>query len=276
MDKIDVLDLGFVRLIDVMGSDSAVVQAARVSYGAGTKTISEDRGLIRYMMRHEHWSPFEMCEVKVHIKAPIFVFRQTIRHRAANLNEASARYSILSDECYVPSIDQMRKQSKTNKQGRDMETLSEEDSKSIVSMMKGEQENAFEYYHEYLDKGLAREVARINLPLATFSEMYWKMDLRNLFHFLHLRLDEHAQYETREYAKAIYEIIKPLFPLSCEAFNDYVLNAKTFSAQEMNILLNLLSERNIDVVSELDKEVYSDVLSKREREEFLNKLKLET
>jgi thymidylate synthase (FAD) len=253
-----------------------VVQAARVSYGAGTKTISEDRGLIRYMMRHEHWSPFEMCEVKVHIKAPIFVFRQTIRHRAANLNEASARYSILSDECYVPSIDQMRKQSKTNKQGRDMETLSEEDSKSIVSMMKGEQENAFEYYHEYLDKGLAREVARINLPLATFSEMYWKMDLRNLFHFLHLRLDEHAQYETREYAKAIYEIIKPLFPLSCEAFNDYVLNAKTFSAQEMNILLNLLSERNIDVVSELDKEVYSDVLSKREREEFLNKLKLET
>lgn len=261
------LDKGFVRLIDVMGSDEAIVQAARVSYGKGTKSVSEDRGLIRYLMRHRHTSPFEMVEFKFHVKLPIFVARQWIRHRTANVNEYSGRYSEMKNEFYLPELEQVRKQSIQNKQGRSEDTLDETAADSIVKKMSNIQSMLFEEYENLLDKELARELARINLPLSTYTEWYWKIDLHNLFHFLKLRLDEHAQYEIRVYAETIAEIVKPFAPLAYEAFEDFVLKSISFSGIELKVLKGLLCNKDI---TEQDMALLG--LKGREVKEFLSKL----
>ena len=236
------LDKGFVRLVDYMGDDEAIVQAARVSYGKGTKTINEDRSLIRYLMRHKHTSPFEMVEFKFHVKLPIFVARQWIRHRTANVNEYSGRYSEMKDEFYIPDIDQIRPQSTLNKQGRSNEIFPEETSKEIINQLETTQRKLFGEYSQLLEIDLARELARINLPLSSYTEWYWKIDLHNLFHFLRLRLDYHAQYEIRVYGEAIAEIIRPIVPLAYEAFEDYIINAEYFSSQELKVLKYLIKK----------------------------------
>jgi len=260
------LNLGFVRLIDVMGDDSSIVQAARVSYGKGTKTVNEDRGLIRYLMRHRHTTPFEMVEFKFHIKLPIFVARQWIRHRTANVNEYSGRYSEMKDEFYIPELEQIRFQSQINKQGRSEETLDENTSKEILQLLETNQLKSYEDYKALLDKGLTREIARITLPLANYTEWYWKIDLHNLFHFLKLRLDSHAQYEIRVYAEAIANIVKVVVPLAWEAFEDYQLNSMYFSLQELKIIKKYL---DINSLEQLDN---NDNLSKRELNEFKDKI----
>ena len=230
------IDKGFVRLVDYMGGDDAIVQAARVSYGAGTKSVNEDRGLIRYLMRHLHTTPFEMVELKFHVKLPIFVARQWIRHRTANVNEYSGRYSIMKDEFYIPSPDAIHFQSTKNKQGRDENV---EDStrrevpaatrKNIIEELIAEQSAAYNNYEQLLELNIARELVRINLPVSLYTEWYWKIDLHNLFHFLRLRIDAHAQYEIRVYAEAMAEITKCVAPLAYEAFEDYILHSEKFS-----------------------------------------------
>lgn len=250
---------GFVRLVDFFGTDSSIVQAARVSYGKGTKKKSEDRGLIRYLISKRHTSPLEMVDFKFHCKMPIFVARQWVRHRTASLNEYSGRFSEMPNECYVPELERLQSQSTNNKQGSSGEQV--EEATWIQGTMGEEQKQSFSNYDDYLASGLSRELARINLPLSTYTQWYWKMDLHNLFHFLKLRLDSHAQYEIRVYAEAIFELIKPIVPTSCEAFEDYILNAVTFSRQEMEII------RTFPCKSET-----LDSLSKREKAEFLDKL----
>jgi thymidylate synthase (FAD) len=238
--ELKVLDKGFVRLVDYMGDDSAIVQAARVSYGKGTKSISEDKALIRYLMRHKHTSPFEMVEFKFHVKLPIFVARQWIRHRTANVNEYSGRYSEMKDEFYLPEIEQMRTQSAVNKQGRSEEMLEKETSQEIYHKMHSIQNMLFEEYSNLLDTKLARELARINLPVSNYTEWYWKIDLHNLFHFLRLRLDIHAQYEIQIYAEAMAQMVKTIVPLAYEAFEDYTLNSISFSGLENSVLKTML------------------------------------
>lgn len=260
------LDKGFVRLIDVMGDDSSIVQAARVSYGKGTKTAREDRGLIRYLMRNRHTSPFEMVEYKFHVKLPIFVARQWIRHRTANVNEYSGRYSEMPDDFYLPEIDQIRAQSGMNKQGREDKPMDKTIAESIAQEMSEKQSTLHQDYKNYLSLDLARELARINLPLSTYTEWYWKIDLHNLFHFLKLRLDKHAQYEIRVYAEIIADIVKETAPLAWEAFNDYTLNSISFSSPELRILSKMLSVQ-------ADVEYHSDeVLTGRESIEFKEKI----
>lgn len=261
------LDKGFVRLIDVMGDDSSIVQAARVSYGKGTKTIREDRALIRYLMRHRHTSPFEMVEFKFHVKLPIFVARQWIRHRTANVNEYSGRYSVMPDEFYLPNPEVVCKQSKKNKQGRGSEPIDFTTSEQFISDLEQIQKTLYEKYNKYLEKEIARELARIILPLSTYTEWYWKIDLHNLFHFLKLRLDPTAQYEIRQYAKVISEIVRVCVPLAYEAFEDFILNSITFSLTEQKILKNLLLQK----LPSFD-EMLECGLSKGEIEEFLTKL----
>jgi len=263
------LDKGFVRLVDYMGDDAAIVQAARVSYGKGTKSVSEDNGLIRYLMRHRHTSPFEMVEFKFHVKLPIFVARQWIRHRTANVNEYSGRYSEMKDEFYIPDIQQLRPQNAVNKQGRAAEPLPEESAKQIAAQYKATQDRLFAEYSMLLESDLARELARINLPLSNYTEWYWKIDLHNLFHFLMLRMDVHAQYEIRVYAEAIAEIVKQILPLSYSSFEDYVLNGITFSGPETRVIKKLIGSNVIDN----DEELKSFGLSSGELREF--KLKLE-
>jgi len=259
--EIKCLDKGFVRLVDFLGTDSSIVQAARVSYGKGTKQKSEDRGLIRYLVSKRHTSPLEMVEFKFHCKMPIVVARQWVRHRTASLNEYSGRYSEMPNECYVPELDRLQVQSNTNKQGSEQELVSNPE--VIQALMQAEQLSDFDKYDIYLKTGLSREMSRINLPLSTYTQWYWKMDLHNLFHFLKLRLDEHAQYEIRVYAEAIYELIKPIVPISCAAFEDYVLNAVTFSRQEMITLKNIIKEvKNIEMMG----------LNDREMKEFFQKV----
>lgn len=260
------LDKGFVRLIDLMGDDTAIVQAARVSYGEGTRSVSDDRRLIRYLMRHRHTSPFEMVEFKFHIKLPIFVARQWIRHRTANVNEYSGRYSIMREEFYVPDLDQLRPQSSLNKQGRAEEPLPPDLAHRLRERLRSTQQQLYAEYQELLRTNLARELARINLPLSLYTEWYWKIDLHNLFHFLRLRLDEHAQYEIRVYARTIAEIVKQIVPLAWEAFEDYVLNAVTFSRAEQAALARLLSGASL--TPELLEQVGLDG---REAREFLEK-----
>ncbi len=263
-----VLDKGFVRLIDVMGDDSAIVQAARVSYGEGTKTVREDRGLIRYLMRHRHTSPFEMVEFKFHIKLPIFVARQWIRHRTANVNEYSGRYSVIRDEFYIPEIQEIRTQSQINKQGRSDESISVELAKAIATRMEATQNRLYAEYEELLSLNIARELSRINLPLSTYTEWYWKIDLHNLFHFLKLRLDKTAQFEIRKYAEVISEMVKTLVPLSFEAFEDYLLNSIIFSKNELLYLKQLINR--IDEINE--DSLLSSGFSRTESREFLDKL----
>jgi thymidylate synthase (FAD) len=267
------LDHGFVRLVDYMGSDEAVVQAARVSYGEGTRKLREDRGLIRYLMRHQHTTPFEMVEFKFHCKMPIFVARQWIRHRTASVNEYSLRYSKAINEFYLPESGTLNLQSETNKQGRSTDSVDEELQKQILSLIKTGTEHAWQDYEKLEATGLSRELARINLPLSLYTEYtewYWKIDLHNLLHFLKLRLDEHAQYEIRVYGRAIAEIIKSVTPLSWEAFEDYILNAKTFSREELIILAGLLQLEQDQTLQA--NRLEASTLSKREVDEFLEKL----
>lgn len=268
------LDKGFVRLVDSMGSDAAIVQAARVSYGAGTKKVNEDRGLIRYLMRHAHTTPFEMVEFKFHVKLPIFVARQWIRHRTANVNEYSGRYSVMRDEFYVPDAAQIRPQSQSNKQGRSDETLSEAETAEILALLQNGQERSYQDYETLLEKNFARELARINLPVSQYTEWYWKIDLHNLFHFLRLRMDAHAQYEIRVYADAMAQIVREIVPLAYEAFEDYALNAVRLTNPEMKAMKRLLVNADTAILSDA---ILSELgLSKREMEEFRKKLDLMT
>lgn len=237
-----VLDHGFIRVIDYMGDDAAIVQAARVSYGTGTKEVSDDRGLIRYLMRHWHSTPFEMCEVKLHVKLPVFVARQWIRHRTANVNEYSARYSILDREFYIPAADQLAVQSTDNKQGR-AEVLSPEQAREIQEWLIRESGKAYDSYIDVSRPvedggryGLARELARMNLPTNIYTQWYWKTDLHNLFHFMRLRADAHAQWEIRQYAEVIRDLVAAWVPHAAEAFEDYRMHAVTFSRQEMEVI----------------------------------------
>lgn len=262
-----VLDHGFVRLVDYMGDDNAIVQAARVSYGAGTKNVSSDRQLIRYLMRHRHTTPFEMCEIKFHVKLPIFVARQWIRHRTANVNEISGRYSEMVDEFYVPELEQIRPQSVINKQGRSEDAFEPIEAEQIQGQLSETQRELYSEYKESLDKNLARELARINLPLSLYTEWYWKIDLHNLFHFLHLRLDAHAQYEIRVFAEAMASITKELYPIAYEAFEDYRLNSIGFTGPEIKILQQLLSSKDLTV-----EQLVELGLSKRESSEFVKKM----
>lgn len=262
-----VLDKGFVRLIDVMGDDASIVQAARVSYGKGTKTVNEDRGLIRYLLRHKHTTPFEMVEFKFHIKLPIFIARQWIRHRTANVNEYSGRYSEMTDEFYLPDLEQIRPQSTMNKQGRSDEMMESGLAAEIRKTMLNTQIKLFDEYKDVLDKGLARELARINLPVSNYTEWYWKIDLHNLFHFLRLRMDDHAQYEIQEYGKAMGEIVKQVVPVAWEAYQDYILEAENFSRLELKVLKQLI---DFSKINSLDFETFG--LKKREYIELEKKL----
>ncbi|KXV06813.1 FAD-dependent thymidylate synthase [Acetobacter malorum] len=234
-----VLDHGFVRVVDYMGNEGAIVQAARVSYGIGTQSVYEDRGLLRYLMRHRHSSPFEMCEIKFHIKLPIFIARQWIRHRMASVNEYSARYSILANEFYLPAPEHIATQSKSNKQGRG-ERVAPEVALEVIDLLKADAERNYKNYEDMInpegDKQLARELARINLTLNTYTEWYWKIDLHNLLHFLRLRVDGHAQFEIRAYAEVILKILMAWAPNVHEAWEDYAFYAHTFSRQEMSVV----------------------------------------
>jgi thymidylate synthase (FAD) len=247
---IPVLDHGFVRVVDYMGDDAAVVQAARVSYGRGTRKTSEDEGLIRYLMRHYHSTPFEMCEIKYHVKLPIFVARQWIRHRTANVNEYSARYSIMDKDYYLPAADQLATQSIDNRQGRG-EVLDEATARQVLALLRQDAEQTYGHYELMLEEdiGLARELARMNLTLNTYTQWYWKTDLHNLFHFLRLRADRHAQYEIRVYAEAMLETVKAWAPLSYAAFCDYRLGAVTFSAKMLDVLRRQLAGEAVDQAS---------------------------
>ena len=271
-NEIEVHELGFVKLLDVMGNDEEVENAARISYGEGTRKVSQTRNLIRYLMRHKHTSPFEMCEVKFHIKLPIFVMRQLVRHRTANLNEYSGRYSIMSNEYYLPEADYLQKQSATNKQGR--EEVHPHTGKMHFEFNRV-YDNAHIAYENLLDEEIARELARVVLPVANYTECIWKIDLHNFFHVVHLRADEHAQREIQDYANAMYELIKPHFPLCCEAFEDYVVNARTFASQDMDVIRDLLEYTDTKAAlagMSIEDGALKDRLGKRERTEFLEKL----
>lgn len=285
-EKIPVLNHGFVYLVDYMGDDSAIEQAARVSYGRGTRKLSETRGLIRYLRRHEHTTPFEMVEFKFHAKMPIFVARQWVRHRTANINEYSARYSILDKEFYIPEPEVLAAQSKTNRQGRD-EVLDPEQAELIRKILIQDALLVYSHYEYMLnddgtgnpaDPGrpmLAKELARIGLGLNFYTQWYWKIDLHNLFHFLKLRMDTHAQYEIRVYANAIAQIVSDAVPIAWEAFCDYELEAAKLSGPELRILSALLAERGIRLDSK-DILRIADSLgfdNKRERQEMLDKFR---
>ena len=270
------LDHGFVRVVDYMGDDQAIVQAARVSYGKGTTRVSEDRGLIRYLMRHRHSTPFEMCEIKLHVKLPMFIARQWIRHRTASINEYSARYSVLDKEFYIPEEKDLAVQSKSNKQGRG-DTLSAKDSEEALFLLKRDAEKSYETYEyllnesqegEVLDNnrdGLSRELARINLTLNTYTQWYWKTNLHNLMNFIFLRADSHAQYEIRVYADIIYKIMESWVPITAEAFKSYRSGSVELSAEAMDVIKLMLSGNKVN-----QKE---SGLSLREWNELLNYLK---
>jgi len=266
--------LGFVKLLDVMGDDEEVENSARISYGKGTRKVNQTRNLIRYLMRHKHTSPFEMCEVKFHLKLPIFIMRQLVRHRTANLNEYSGRYSVMSNEFYLPEGDYLAKQSTTNNQGRG-EPL---ESQGLLQFEFNRiYDGASMAYQVLLEHDLSREVARALLPVANYTECIWKIDLHNFFHFVKLRSDSHAQREIRDYSDVMYELVKPNFPLCCEAFEDYVQGATTFSKQEMGVIRELLEYADTKAalagMSVKGAGVLESKLGKRESKEFLEKLK---
>lgn len=248
-EEIPILDHGFIRVIDYMGNDSSIVQAARVSYGAGTKRVHQDKGLISYLVKHRHTTPLEMCEIKIHVKLPIFVARQWIRHRTANVNEQSGRYSVLDKEFYLPELKQICPQSKTNKQGR--EEASHEDAKSMLNILKSDSERCYSNYARLLgddgNAGIARELARMNLTLNYYTQWYWKIDLHNLLHFVSLRATEHAQYEIRVYALALLDIIKLWVPYVYEAFVEHMLEGIRFSKGQIEALRCMISK---DLVEE--------------------------
>ncbi len=236
-----VLDKGFVRLVDYFGDDSRIVQAARVSYGEGTKSYRQDQGLIDYLLRNDHTSPFEQVSFTFHIKMPIFVARQWVRHRTAKLNEISGRYSVMKNEFYVPSGEDIALQSEDNKQGRQSEPVSPELQDEVRSILAEDQRRSYETYEKLLNMGIAREIARINLPLSMYTEWYWQMDLHNLFHFLKLRMDPHAQKEIRDYAEVIFGIVKKVCPMAAGSFEKHRLTGISFSGEEIKALKKMLS-----------------------------------
>ena len=256
-EPIPVLDHGFVRVIDYMGDDAAVVQAARVSYGTGTKKISDDAGLINYLLRHRHTTPFEMCEIKYHVKLPIFVARQWIRHRTANVNEYSARYSVLDREFYVPEEDHLAAQSSSNRQGRG-NILSGKEAKRVLDILREDAQMTYDHYIEMLNEseegniidvskeGLARELARMNLTLSTYTQWYWKTDLHNLLNFLSLRVDTHAQYEIRVYADAMMETLRRWCPITFQSFSDHRVEGVTLSGKAIKVVRKLISGVHIN------------------------------
>jgi len=256
-EAIPVPDHGFVRVIDYMGDDAAIVQAARVSYGRGTKRTRDDAGLINYLMRNSHTSPFEMCEIKLHVKLPIFVARQWVRHRTASLNEYSARYSVLDSEFYIPDADKLAAQSTANRQGRD-EVLSVAAGEKVRDLLRSDAEQAFAHYHDMLNEGtggqpadagrqgLARELARIGLPVSTYTQWYWKVNLHNLLHFLGLRADAHAQWEIRAYANVILDIVKRWAPLTHAAFMNYQVGGARLTPEGLAIVRKLIKSETVD------------------------------
>jgi len=271
-EAIPILDHGFIRVIDYMGDDTSIVQAARVSYGKGTKKVSTDSGLIKYLMRHWHSTPFEMCEIKYHVKLPIFIARQWIRHRTANVNEYSARYSILDKEFYLPEPNHLAAQSKNNRQGRG-DILQGEQAKKVLDLLKGDAERTYDNYENMLNErydgsvidesqnGLARELARMNLTLGTYTQWYWKTDLLNLMNFLRLRADHHAQYEIRAYADVMLDTLKRWVPITYEAFLDYRVGGTEVSSKGKKVLKKLISGDTVDLES--------SGLSKREWNELV-------
>lgn len=271
-DAIKVLDHGFVRLVDVMGNDASIVQAARVSYGQGTKSVSSDEGLIRYLMRQQHTTPFEMVEFKFHCRMPIFVARQWIRHRTANVNETSGRYSEMVDVFYVPDSKNCTKQSGSNRQGGEEALV--ETASTIPGWVGVQNKLSYSIYQTLLSVGLRRELARVVLPTSIYTEWYWKNDLHNLFHFLKLRLDTHAQYEIRMYAEAMASLIKPIVPVAWKAFEDYTLNAIKFSGIELKFLHHILMNRCKEpAICASDAELCDWIPNTRERSEFQDKLR---
>jgi thymidylate synthase (FAD) len=278
-EPIPVLDHGFIRVVDYMGDDSSIVQAARVSYGKGTKQVSEDRGLIRYLLRHRHTTPFEMCDIKLHIKLPIFIARQWIRHRTASVNEYSARYSILGREFYLPTPENLAAQSQINKQGRD-NVLTGDEAMRVMQLLKDDSMQVYDHYEEMLNEddlgnvrdpsrqGLARELARMNITLNYYTEWYWKINLHNLLHFVSLRADSHAQYEIRVYAEKILDVIKAWVPHTYEAMQDYMIGSTRLSAESLRIVKALIKGEKI--------ERESTKLSKREWRELMEELEIET
>ena len=272
-EAIPVLDHGFVRVVDYMGDDSSVVQAARVSYGKGTKKVSTDSGLIKYLMRHRHSTPFEMCEIKYHVKLPIFVARQWIRHRTANVNEYSARYSILDKEFYLPSPEHLAVQSKINRQGRG-EILEGEQAKKVLEILKQDAEQTYNNYETMLNErydgttidnnkiGLARELARMNLTLNTYTQWYWKTDLLNLMNFLRLRADHHAQYEIRAYANTMLDTLKKWVPITYEAFMDYRVGGTEVSLKGKEAIKKLIKGEEINIEqSGLSKREWNELMT---------------
>ncbi len=256
-----VLDKGFVRLVDYMGNDNRIVQAARVSYGSGTKSFRQDKALINYLLRNEHTSPFEQVVFTFHIKLPIFVARQWIRHRTARLNEISGRYSIMKKEFYLPGENDIGFQSSDNKQGRSAEPVPENLKNELIQTLKEGQNRTYCEYEKIIDSDIARELARINLPLSMYTEWYWQMDLHNLFHFLRLRMDPHAQKEIRDYAAIIFEIIKTVCPVACEAFEEHIIFSVRFSRKEIKNLEALIKNK-------------PQILNEKEQKVFFKKLNI--
>ncbi len=271
-EAIPILDHGFIRVIDYMGDDTSIVQAARVSYGKGTKKVSTDSGLIKYLMRHWHSTPFEMCEIKYHVKLPIFIARQWIRHRTANVNEYSARYSILDKEFYLPAVENLAAQSQSNRQGRG-DVLTGDQAKKVLDLLKKDAEQTYDNYETMLNErydgsvidekqvGLARELARMNLTLNTYTQWYWKTDLLNLMNFLRLRADHHAQYEIRAYADVMLDTVKKWVPITYEAFMDYRVGGTEVSAKGKEVLKKLIKGDKV--------EMDQSGLSKREWNELM-------
>jgi thymidylate synthase (FAD) len=276
-EAIPILDHGFIRVIDYMGDDTSIVQAARVSYGKGTKKVSTDSGLIKYLMRHWHSTPFEMCEIKYHIKLPIFIARQWIRHRTANVNEYSARYSILDKEFYLPAAEHLAAQSQNNRQGRG-DVLEGDQAKKVLELLKGDAEQTYNNYETMLNErydgsvidenavGLARELARMNLTLNTYTQWYWKTDLLNLMNFLRLRADSHAQYEIRAYADVMLDTVKKWVPITYEAFMDYRVGGTEVSAKGKAVIQKLINGEEISMEQ--------SGLSKREWNELMESFDL--
>ena len=273
-----VLDHGFVRVIDYMGDDAAIVQAARVSYGRGTRQVREDAGLINYLMRHRHTTPFEMCEIKVHVKLPVFVARQWIRHRTANVNEYSARYSMLDREFYVPAPENLAAQAASNRQGRG-ETLEGAEAAQVLELLRADAARCYDHYEVMLNArgdgttidpgraGLARELARMNLPVNVYTQWYWKIDLHNLLHFVSLRADPHAQYEIRAYAEVLLEILRRWVPIACAAFEDHVIEGAQLSGKALALVRRLLAGETVDQAeSGLSKREWREVMATLGRE----------
>lgn len=256
-----VLDHGFIRLVDYLGSDDRIVQSARVSYGAGTTTVRKDRGLIHYLLRNQHTSPFEQVVFTFHIKMPIFVARQWIRHRTARLNEISARYSILDEEFYLPEGADIALQSSDNKQGRLDEAVPAEEQERIRRLLKDQQQQSYRLYTDLIDQGIARELARTVLPVSIYTQWYWQIDLHNLFHFLKLRMDRHAQLEIRRYAEELFKITKLICPMASEAFEEHILKGVSFSGKEAEALGEML-RGNPSPLEGRDQEIFTEKLSR--------------